>query len=112
MTSFLPSRRGHGSETGVVGKHVVVGIGTAHLPEHLAIEVDGGEAGDLVKGVPVRLANVLREQHVDLPIAIQVAEAGVAGGAVAGVLKRFQSFGCGLAARSLASSASRLAWRL
>ena len=57
------------------------GSGRPDLPEDLAVESDGGQATDLVEGIAAHARNVLRDQHVDLAVAVEVAEAHVAPGA-------------------------------
>ena len=69
-------------ERRVVREHVVIRVRTPDLPQHLAVERDRRQATDVVEGVPRSLADVLRDQHVDLAVAVQVAEAHVAARAV------------------------------
>ena len=70
-------------ERRVVGQQVVPRVRPALLPQDSAIERDRGQAADLIEGVAAHLRDLLREQHVELAVAVEIAEADVAAGAEA-----------------------------
>ena len=67
----------------VVGEEIVLRIRSALLPQDLTLERDGGQAADLIEGVAAYLRDLLREQHVEPAVAVEIAESHVASGAVA-----------------------------
>ncbi len=61
----------------IVGQVVFPGVGLAELPEHFTVEGHGRHAGHFAVPVLGAMVQDLGEEHVDLSVAIQVAEAGV-----------------------------------
>ena len=61
-----------------------LGFGAALLPQHPAIERDGRQATDVIERISSHLRHVLREEHVEPPVAVEVAEPHVAARAVSG----------------------------
>jgi hypothetical protein len=74
-------------ERRVVREKPVPGIWPSLLPEHLAVERHRGEATDLIERIAAHLCDVLRKQHVERAIAIEIAEADISASAKAGRLE-------------------------
>ena len=69
---------------GVVGVQAVARVWPPGLPEHASVQGDGGEGADLVEGIARAPRHVLGDQHVDLAVTVEVAEADVASRSEAG----------------------------
>ena len=67
----------------VVRQQCVLRVRPPLLPEHTPFERHRGEATDLIESVAAHLGNVLREQHVEPAVAVEIAEADVSAGAEA-----------------------------
>ena len=83
-------------ERRVAGEQAVARIGPAELPEHFAVERDGGEATDLDGRVADDLGHVLADEHVDRAVAVEVAEPHIAAGAEFGRGEFFPQLGLGV----------------
>src|SRR2546429_200351 len=73
-------------EDGVVGDQAVAGMGGSRLPEQLAVEVARRQGRDVREGDALPAGDVLGDEHVQLAVAVQIAEARVASGSVLGGL--------------------------
>jgi hypothetical protein len=68
----------------VVGEEAVARVGAAGLPEHLALQRDGGERADVIERVALHARDVLGDEHVHDAVAVEIAEAHVASSAELG----------------------------
>jgi hypothetical protein len=65
----------------VVGEEPVLWIRTSLLPQHTTVERDRREAANLIEGVAADFGDLLREEHVETAVAVEVPEADVAASA-------------------------------
>src|SRR5262249_54133668 len=80
----------------VIGEQAVAWIGTAFVPEDLAVESDGGQATDLVEVVRVNAWDILRDQYVRHAVAVQIAKGHIASRAEVGSVELIPKFRLGV----------------